>query len=291
MSRKSTFTVLTALLLFVLAVPGLQERPVRAEGDSTPAPGSDLPVYMEITGTIQALNARQLTLTDGSVIQITKDTQITPPKLKVGMAVVIEAEFDTDEFVAHTITLADAAEEVATLAPTAAATSAATAAPTKAKGNGKGNGNGDDDNQGDNPGKGNGKGNGNGGNGNQGDNPGKGNGKGNGNGNDDDKKGDKDPTECLKNTTHPVATRLAEALGVSYAEIMGWHCKGYGFGEIARAYLIARKSSMTVQQILDARKAGKGWGEILKEAGVDPGDVAPGQIMGKGQGKGHGKDK
>jgi hypothetical protein len=46
-----------------------------------------------------------------------------------------------------------------------------------------------------------------------------------------------------------------------------------------------------VQQIFDARKAGKGWGEILKEAGVDPQEVAPGQIMGKGKGKGHGKDK
>src|SRR5260221_1730202 len=105
MSRKSTITVLITLLLFVLAVTGLQERPIRAEGKP------DFPVLMEITGTIQSLSAKQLTLTDGSVIKITKDTQTTPAQLKEGMAVVIQAEFDMDEFVAHTITLANASDD------------------------------------------------------------------------------------------------------------------------------------------------------------------------------------
>jgi hypothetical protein len=281
MSRKSTFTILTALLLFVLALSGLQSQPIRAQGDS------DFPVLMEITGTIQALSAKQLTLTDGSIIQITKDTQMPSAKLKAGVDVVIEAEFDTDEFIAHSITIDDGSEESASLQATATATGAATAAPTKGKGKGNGKGNSnenDDDSKGDKPGKGNGNGNGNG----------KGNGNGNGKGGDDkddDDKGEQSEADCLKNTTHPVATRLAEVLKVPYAEIMGWHCKGFGFGEIARAYLVARTGKMTVQQVFDARKAGKGWGEILKEAGIDPKDVAPGQIMGKGKGKGKGKDK
>ena len=47
---------------------------------------------------------------------------------------------------------------------------------------------------------------------------------------------------------HPVATRLADAFGVSYDEIMGWHCKGYGFGNIAKAYLLAQKTGLALPE-------------------------------------------
>lgn len=90
---------------------------------------------------------------------------------------------------------------------------------------------------------------------------------------------------CGSGNTHPVAARLADAFGVSYAEIMDWHCKGFGFGEIARAYLLAEKGEgLTVTAILAMRSAGQGWGSIVKDSGVAPSELAPGKAV-KGQGK------
>ncbi|MCC7446050.1 MAG: hypothetical protein IT324_01475 [Anaerolineae bacterium] len=78
---------------------------------------------------------------------------------------------------------------------------------------------------------------------------------------------------------HPVATRLADAFGVSYDEIMGWHCKGYGFGSIAKAYLLAQKTGKAAAEYLNMRDKGIGWGQIKKESGVDPRALAPGQVI------------
>jgi hypothetical protein len=92
---------------------------------------------------------------------------------------------------------------------------------------------------------------------------------------------------------HPVAARLAEAFGVPYDEIMRWHCQAkYGFGEIARAYLLAQATDKTVDEIFAMRANGQGWGQIVKSLGVKPSDLAPGSVIkGKGKGKGKGKDK
>lgn len=131
------------------------------------------------------------------------------------------------------------------------------------------------------------------------------NGNGNGNGkcknNDENKdEGNKDKgngqneAQCLARTDqHPVAARLADALGVDYATIWAWHCKGNGFGEIARAYLIARAANVDVSHLFDMRDQGTGWGKIIKDLGLHPGDFAPGKLMKlKSHGKGHGnKDK
>lgn len=90
---------------------------------------------------------------------------------------------------------------------------------------------------------------------------------------------------CGSGNTHPVAARLADAFGVPYAEIMEWHCKGFGFGEIARAYLLAEKGEgLTVTAIFAMRSAGQGWGSIVKDSGVAPSELAPGKAV-KGQGK------
>ena len=77
----------------------------------------------------------------------------------------------------------------------------------------------------------------------------------------------------------PVAQRLADDFGVSYEEIMGWFCQGFGFGEIARAYLMADSSGDPATSYFDQRQAGLGWGEIVKEAGVSPSSLAPGQVI------------
>jgi hypothetical protein len=73
---------------------------------------------------------------------------------------------------------------------------------------------------------------------------------------------------------NPVANKLAASFAVPVDEIMGWFCKGHGFGEITKAYLLAQKSGkLTVEQIFELRAAGKGWGDIAKEVGVKPGEL------------------
>ncbi len=66
---------------------------------------------------------------------------------------------------------------------------------------------------------------------------------------------------------------------MSYDEIMGWFCQGFGFGEIARAYLMADSSGDPASTYFEQRQAGLGWGEIVKEAGVHPSSLAPGQVI------------
>lgn len=87
-----------------------------------------------------------------------------------------------------------------------------------------------------------------------------------------------EPQTC-DNPDHPVATALAESFGVSDAEIIGWHCAGFGFGEIARAYLLADASGVAVQTYFDQKSSGRGWGQIVREAGVHPSSLAPGQVL------------
>jgi hypothetical protein len=86
-------------------------------------------------------------------------------------------------------------------------------------------------------------------------------------------------TGACNNPNHPVATNLAASFSVSYDEIIGWHCAGFGFGEIARAYLLADASGLTPQSYFDQKNAGMGWGQIVREAGVHPSDLAPGQVI------------
>jgi len=109
--------------------------------------------------------------------------------------------------------------------------------------------------------------------------------------------------DCGGNTQQPVALRLSNALGVTYDEIMGWHCKGYGFGEIARAYLLAKNSAgdanpLTVDGIFALRASGQGWGQIVKASGVSPSKLSLGKALkdnedpkGNGNGKGNSNDK
>jgi len=71
---------------------------------------------------------------------------------------------------------------------------------------------------------------------------------------------------CGSGNKQPVAQRLADATGASYDEIMAWHCQGFGFGEIAKAYLLAKKTGKTPGYYFDLKKGGAGWGSIIKDA-------------------------
>jgi hypothetical protein len=92
------------------------------------------------------------------------------------------------------------------------------------------------------------------------------------------------PGDCVRQD-HPAAGRYAEAFGVPVAEIIGWHCAGFGFGEIARAYLLAEATGETPASYFEQRRSGLGWGQIMRGSDVRPSDLAPGRV-GRGNGRG-----
>ena len=67
---------------------------------------------------------------------------------------------------------------------------------------------------------------------------------------------------CTGNNPHPTGSKLALRYQVSYAEIMGWFCQGYGFGEIDLAYSLSYETGTAVEDIFNMRQMGYGWGEI-----------------------------
>jgi hypothetical protein len=100
------------------------------------------------------------------------------------------------------------------------------------------------------------------------------------------------PTTTIAPTssfTHPVALAISKffSVSVTYTQVMSMHQSGLGFGEIARAYMMAQSSGKTVDELLAMRESGMGWGQIMKELSFKPGGKNLGAIM-----SGHGvKDK
>jgi hypothetical protein len=83
---------------------------------------------------------------------------------------------------------------------------------------------------------------------------------------------------------HPVGLAVANFFDVPYDEIMAWHEQGIGFGNIAMAYFLAdalADEGLTVEQILDEKLSGAGWGQVMKALGLNPGrkDKNLGQVM------------
>lgn len=76
----------------------------------------------------------------------------------------------------------------------------------------------------------------------------------------------------------PVAQRIAEAFHVTYEEVIAQHCAGFGFGEITRAYLLAEATGETPQYYLNLKASGLGWGQIVRDTGIHPSELAPGQV-------------
>ncbi len=81
--------------------------------------------------------------------------------------------------------------------------------------------------------------------------------------------------------THPVGIMIAMYFNIPYTQVMTLHNEGWGFGEIARAYLTALHSNgvLTPEQVLALRQDGIGWGQIKKEFGINPGQNGLGVIM------------
>lgn len=86
--------------------------------------------------------------------------------------------------------------------------------------------------------------------------------------------------DCTGADPHPTGTKLAARYGVPYAEIMGWFCQGFGFGEIEIAYDLSGQTGLTVTEIFDLRKSGLGWGQIMQQLGVKGGGGKPTDLPG-----------
>lgn len=78
---------------------------------------------------------------------------------------------------------------------------------------------------------------------------------------------------------HPIALAYAREFGVSYEEIISWRCLGFGYGEIARAYLLAYETGADPTDYFEQRAAGLGWGQIVRQEGVHPAQLAPGRVI------------
>ncbi|MBE2268636.1 MAG: hypothetical protein IAE80_10440 [Anaerolinea sp.] len=92
-----------------------------------------------------------------------------------------------------------------------------------------------------------------------------------------------DEADDCNRPDHPAAEVIAERFDVPYDEVIGWHCDGFGFGEITRAYVLAETTGETADSYLERRRGGEGWGQIIRESGVHPRDLAPGQVRRGGE--------
>ncbi len=90
-----------------------------------------------------------------------------------------------------------------------------------------------------------------------------------------------EPLADCGNPNHPIARRIADTFEVSYEEVMAMHCSGEGFGNIVRAYTLAAASEdgSTAQDFLDRHDNGQGWGQIIRDSGVHPSELAPGRVL------------
>jgi hypothetical protein len=100
--------------------------------------------------------------------------------------------------------------------------------------------------------------------------------------------------KCAGGKPHPTGLNLSQRFGVPYEEILGWFCKGFGFGEIDLAYDLSRQTGTPVTEVFNLRSSGMGWGEVRKQLlgdnpdGIfeDDGDLD--EENGNGNGKGPG---
>jgi len=80
---------------------------------------------------------------------------------------------------------------------------------------------------------------------------------------------------------HPAGTKFAEDLDMEYDEVMGYFCDdGLGFGEIMILSKISKASELGLDELLAMREDGMGWGKILKELDLNPGEVFSGHVKG-----------
>lgn len=88
---------------------------------------------------------------------------------------------------------------------------------------------------------------------------------------------------------------LAARWGVTYTEIIGWFCQGFGFGEIDLAYELAKESGKPVGDIFAMKAGGTGWGLIKQSVKKQQPTLEPtpqlSETPGSKKNEGKGKDR
>ena len=87
-----------------------------------------------------------------------------------------------------------------------------------------------------------------------------------------------------KDTSHPLAGKIAERYDVSEAMVMTYYCEGFSIGEIMLAIKTSQMEgvSTTPEEILGDLESGNAWGLIWKDMGLigweKNGNSPPGQL-------------
>lgn len=84
---------------------------------------------------------------------------------------------------------------------------------------------------------------------------------------------------CVGADPHRVAKAIADHYELDYETVIGWHCDGFGFGDIAIALKLAEEMETDVEDLLAQFAEGTGWGVMMKEAGIHPSALALGRII------------
>ena len=74
-------------------------------------------------------------------------------------------------------------------------------------------------------------------------------------------------------SANKVAWDIAKFYSVTITSVVQLHDSGWGFGEIAKLYMLADKSGKTPEEIQAMRDSGMGWGNIAKALGLKPGNA------------------
>jgi hypothetical protein len=82
---------------------------------------------------------------------------------------------------------------------------------------------------------------------------------------------------------HPAGVRLANQFDTSYSDVMTYFCEERrGFGEIMLAQMLAEASGEDVELFMEARASGLGWGDLMMQNDMHPGEVFSGRVLSNG---------
>ncbi len=77
-----------------------------------------------------------------------------------------------------------------------------------------------------------------------------------------------------------VATAIANFYGVSVDSVTAMHDAGHGYGEIVKAFALAKLlGDKTADDIFKLRAENQGWGQLLKSLAVSKWDTSVGKLM------------
>lgn len=85
-------------------------------------------------------------------------------------------------------------------------------------------------------------------------------------------------TETLTGSLQ-VATAIAKYFGVNTTVVTSLHNSGHGYGEIVKAFVLAKSSGKSVDDIFAMRGEEQGWGQLLHTLAISKWDTSFGKIQ------------